>query len=60
MVDEERTIFILEEITDKDEGQYKCEARNPVGLADAEINVTVDSKSSGEVLAFVRSIFCLT
>ena len=53
LVDEESTIFILEEITDKDEGQYKCEARNPVGLADAKINVTVDSKSSGEVLVLL-------
>ena len=53
LVDEESTNLILEELTDKDEGQYKCEARNPAGVADAMINVTVDSKSSGEVLAFV-------
>ena len=53
LVDEESTNLILEELTDKDEGQYKCEARDPAGVADAMINVTVDSKSSGEVLAFV-------
>ena len=54
LVHEESTNLILEELTDKDEGQYKCEARNSVGVADALINVTVDSKS-GEVLAFVFS-----
>ena len=63
LVDEESTNLILEELTDKDEGQYKCEARNRAGVADAMINVTVDSKSRGEVLAFVflgsRSIFVL-
>ena len=60
LVDEESTNLILKELTDKDEGQYKCEARNPVGVADAMINVTVDSKSI-EVLAFVFpwSIFVL-
>lgn len=52
LVDEESTNLFLDELTDKDEGQYKCEARNPFGVADAVINVTVDSKSA-EVLAFV-------
>ena len=52
LIDEESTNLIPEEVTDKDEGQYKCEARNPFGVADAVINATVDSKS-GEFLAFV-------
>ena len=43
--------MILEELTDNDEGQYKCEARNPGGVADAIMNVTVDGKSR-EVLCF--------
>ena len=54
LIHKESTNLILEELTDKDEGQYKCEARNSVGVADALINVTVDSKSR-EVLAFVFS-----
>ena len=52
LVGEESTNLFLEELADKDEGQYKCEARNPFGVADAMINVTVDSKSR-EVLGFV-------
>lgn len=60
LIHEESTNLILEELTDNDEGQYKCEARNRLGVADAVINVTVDSKS-GEILAFVFpwSIFVL-
>ena len=54
LADEESTNLILEELTDKDEGQYKCEARNPGGVADAIMNVMVDGKSR-EVLAS----FCL-
>ena len=41
----ESTNLILEELTDKDEGQYKCEAQNRGGAADAIKNVTVDGKS---------------
>ena len=61
LIDEKSTNLILEQLTDKDEGQYKCEARNPGGVADAVINVTVDSKS-GEIFAFVFpwSHFCLS
>ena len=54
LADEKSTKLILEELTDKDEGQYKCEARNPGGVADAIMNVMVDGKSR-EVLAS----FCL-
>ena len=49
--DEESTNLILEELTDKDEGQYKCEARNSGGAVNVTKNVTVDGKSR-EVLAF--------
>ena len=51
LVDEESTNLILEELTDKDEGQYKCKARNPGGVAYKIINVTVDGKAR-EILAF--------
>ena len=43
--------LILEELTDRDEGQYKCEARNSGGVANAIMNVTIDGKSR-EVPAF--------
>lgn len=49
---EENTNLILEELTDQEEGQYKCEARNSGGVAEATINVTVDGKSR-EILGFL-------
>ena len=52
LTDEESPNLILEELADKDEGQYKCKAQNSVGVSVAIINVTVDGKSR-EVLAFV-------
>lgn len=50
LVGEESMNFTLEELTDTDEGEYKCEARNPGGVADATMNILVDGKSR-EVLA---------
>lgn len=44
LVDEESTSLILEKLTVRDEGQYKCEARNPGGVADAIMDVIVDGK----------------
>lgn len=52
---EENTNLILEELTDQEEGQYKCEARNSGGVAKAIINVTVDGKSR-EVLSFLFAL----
>jgi len=52
LVDEESPNLIVEELTDKDEGRYKCKAQNSGGVAHAIINVTVDGKSR-EVLVFV-------
>ena len=54
---EESTNLILEELTDKDEGQYKCEARNPGGVADAIMNVTVDGKSREVLTSFCLPTF---
>ena len=51
LVDEESTSLILEKLTDRDEGQYKCEARNSGGAVNATKNVTVDGKFR-EVLVF--------
>ena len=45
--------FTLEELTDTDEGEYKCEARNPVGVADATMNILVDGKSREVLASFV-------
>lgn len=52
LVDKESTSLILEKLTDRDEGQYKCEARNPGGVAYAIMNVIVDGKSR-EFLVFL-------
>jgi len=52
LIDEERPDLVLEELEDKDEGEYKCKAQNSGGFSDAIINVTVVGKSR-EVLAFV-------
>ena len=54
--DEESTNLIREELTDKDEGQYKCKARNSGGVACDIINVTVDGRSR-KVLVFVVVFF---
>lgn len=51
LVDEESMNLTLEEVSDKDEGLYKCKAQNPGGVAYDIINVTIDGKSK-EVLAF--------
>lgn len=51
LVDEESTNLIVEELTEKDDGQYKCEARNSGGAVNATKNVTVDGKFR-EVLVF--------
>lgn len=50
LVNEESMNFTVEELKNTDEGQYKCEARNPGGVADAFIDICADGKSS-EVLA---------
>lgn len=50
LVGEESMNFTLEELTDTDDGEYKCEAQNPGGVADATMNILVDGKSR-EVLA---------
>lgn len=50
LVDEESMNLTLEEVSDKDEGLFKCEARNPAGVANGIINITIDGKSK-EVLA---------
>lgn len=50
LVNEESMNFTLEELKNTDEGQYKCEARNPGGVADASIDICADGKSR-EVLA---------
>ena len=49
-MDEEKSNLILTEVTDKDEGLYRCEAQNLVGVADDSINVTIDSKYSTTAL----------
>lgn len=43
-MDEENTNLILTEVTDKDEGLYRCEAQNFGGVADDVVNITIDSK----------------
>lgn len=44
LVDQQSTNLILTEVTDKDEGSYKCEARNAGGVAYDIINVSIDGK----------------
>lgn len=46
LVDKENTNLILTEVTDEDEGLYRCRAQNRGGVANDFINVTVDSKYS--------------
>jgi len=52
LIDEEHQDLVLDELADKDEGEYKCKAQNSAGFSDAIINVTVDGRSR-EVLAFI-------
>lgn len=51
LIDEKSTSLILEEVLDKDEGLYKCEARNLGGVANDVTNIVIYGKSK-EVLAF--------
>lgn len=44
IIEEQSTNLILTKVTDKDEGSYKCEARNAGGVDDDIVNVTIDSK----------------
>lgn len=44
LLDEKNAILVLTEVTDKDEGLYRCEARNRGGVADDIVNVTIGSK----------------
>ncbi|KAJ7377501.1 Hemicentin-1 [Desmophyllum pertusum] len=42
IIEEQSTNLILTKVTDKDEGSYKCEARNAGGVDDDIVNVTID------------------
>lgn len=43
--DERGTSLILTDVKDEDKGLYKCEARNPGGVANDILNVIIDGKS---------------
>ncbi len=51
-MDEKNTNLILTRVTDKDEGLYRCEARNRGGMADDIVNIAVDSKC-------IQTIICV-
>ena len=55
LVGEESTNLILAKVTDKDEGLYRCEARNRGGVADDIVNVTIDSKYIQVIFVFCPS-----
>ena len=54
-MDEEKSNLILTEVTDKDEGLYRCKAQNLGGVANDFIKVTIDSKYSTSAFGMVDS-----
>lgn len=55
LVDEKGTNLIVAEVSDNDEGLYKCEARYTDGVASGVVNVSIDGKDREEIFCLFAS-----
>lgn len=55
LVDEKGTNLIVAEVSDNDEGLYKCEARDTGGVASGVVNVSIDGKAIEEIFSLFAS-----